>query len=108
MERQSTRKNLSVEEYKDARDEMLGNIEQEKEAIIAEVEPLRELKTGIDEIAGTGKTVLPGVVAIKKTLKRSRSRRKPTPPIETKSKRCESVRLLSPKGSSVPISESSS
>lgn len=66
MERQSTRKNLSVEEYKDARDEMLGNIEQKKEAIIAEVEPLRELKTGIDEIAGTGKTVLPGVVAIKK------------------------------------------
>lgn len=66
MERQSTRKNLLVEEYKDARDEMLGNIEQEKEAIIAEVEPLRELKTGIDEIAGTGKTVLPGVVAIKK------------------------------------------
>ena len=66
MERQSTRKNLSVEEYKDARDEMLGNIEQEEEAIIAEVEPLRELKTGIDEIAGTGKTVLPGVVAIKK------------------------------------------
>ena len=66
MERQSTRKNLSVEEYKDARDEMLGNIEQEKKAIVAEVEPLRELKTGIDEIAGTGKTVLPGVVAIKK------------------------------------------
>lgn len=66
MERQSTRKNLSVEEYKDARDEMLGNIEQEKEAIVAEVEPLRELKTGIDEIAGTGKTILPGVVAIKK------------------------------------------
>jgi hypothetical protein len=66
MERQSTRKNLSVEEYKDARDEILGNIEQEKEAIVAEVEPLRELKTGIDEIAGTGKTVLPGVVAIKK------------------------------------------
>lgn len=66
MERQSTRINLSVEEYKDARDEMLGNIEQEKEAIVAEVEPLRELKTGIDEIAGTGKTVLPGVVAIKK------------------------------------------
>lgn len=66
MERQSTRKNLSVEEYKDARDEMLGNIEQEKEAIVAEVKPLRELKTGIDEIAGTGKTVLPGVVAIKK------------------------------------------
>lgn len=65
-ERKSDRKSLTVEEYKDARDEMLGDIEQEKEAIVAEVEPLRELKTGIDEIAGTGKTVLPGVVAIKK------------------------------------------
>lgn len=65
-ERKSNRKSLTVEEYKDARDEMLGDIEQEKEAIVAEVEPLRELKTGIDEIAGTGKTVLPGVVAIKK------------------------------------------
>ena len=32
----------------------------------------------------------------KKTLKRSRNRRKPTPPTETKSKRCESVQLLSP------------
>ena len=30
MERQSTRKILSVEEYKDARDTMLGSIEQEK------------------------------------------------------------------------------
>ncbi len=66
IERQSTRKNLSVEEYKDARDTMLGSIEQEKETLVAEVEPLRELKTGIEEIAGTGKTVLPGVVAIKK------------------------------------------
>ncbi|WP_176481298.1 hypothetical protein, partial [Clostridioides difficile] len=65
-ERQSTRKNLTVEEYKDARDTMLGSIEQEKETLVAEVEPLRELKTGIEEIAGTGKDVLPGVVAIKK------------------------------------------
>lgn len=65
-ERKSDRKSLTVEEYKDARDEMLGDIDQEKKAIVAEVEPLRELKTGIDEIAGTGKTVLPGVVAIKK------------------------------------------
>lgn len=65
-ERKSDRKSLTVEEYKDARDEMFGDIEQEKEAIVAEIEPLRELKTGIDEIAGTGKTVLPGVVAIKK------------------------------------------
>lgn len=45
---------------------MLGSIEQEKETLVAEVEPLRELKTGIEEITGTGKTVLPGVVAIKK------------------------------------------
>ena len=64
--RKSDRKSLTVEEYKDARDEMLGDIEQEKKAIVAEVEPLRELKTGIDEIAGTGKTILPGVVAVKK------------------------------------------
>ena len=65
-ERKSDRKSLTVEEYKDARDEMLGDIEQEKKAIVAEVEPLRELKTGIDEITGTGKTILPGVVAVKK------------------------------------------
>lgn len=65
-ERKSDRKSLTVEKYKDARDEMLGDIEQEKKAIVAEVEPLRELKTGIDEIAGTGKTILPGVVAVKK------------------------------------------
>lgn len=65
-ERKSDRKSLTVEEYKEARDEMLGDIEQEKKAIVAEVEPLRELKTGIDEIAGTGKTILPGVVAVKK------------------------------------------
>ena len=65
-ERKSDRKSLTVEEYKDARDEMLGDIEQEKKAIVAEIEPLRELKTGIDEIAGTGKTILPGVVAVKK------------------------------------------
>ncbi|PBG42413.1 hypothetical protein, partial [Clostridioides difficile] len=66
MERQSTRKTLSVEEYEDARDPMLGSIEQAKETLVAEVEPLRDLKTGIEEIAGPGKTVLPGVVAIKK------------------------------------------
>ncbi|PBG42730.1 hypothetical protein, partial [Clostridioides difficile] len=66
MERHTTRILLSVEEYKDARDTMLGSIEQEKETLVAAVEPLRELKTGIEEIAGTGKTVLPVVVAIKK------------------------------------------
>lgn len=66
QERKSERKSLTVDEYKEARDEMIGEIEQEKEAIVAEVEPLRALKTGIDEIDSTGKTILPGVVAVKK------------------------------------------
>ena len=44
---------------------MIGEIEQEKEAIVAEVEPLRELKTGIDEIAGTGTKLPFGIVAVK-------------------------------------------
>lgn len=66
QERKSERKSLTVDEYKEARDEMIGEIEQEKNAIVAEVEPLRELKTGIDEIDSTGKTILPGVVAVKK------------------------------------------
>lgn len=61
----SERKSLTVDEYKEARDEMIGEIEQEKEAIIAEVEPLRKLKTGIDEIDTTGKKLPFGVVAIK-------------------------------------------
>lgn len=60
------RGSLSVEEYKEVRDQMIGEIEQEKEAIVAEVEPLRKLKTGIDEIADIGKTIMPGVVAVKK------------------------------------------
>ena len=60
------RGSLSVDEYKKARDQMIGEIEQEKEAIVAEVEPLRELKTGIDEIDTSGKELPFGVVAIKK------------------------------------------
>lgn len=65
QERKSDRKNLTVDEYKEARDEMIGEIEQEREAIVAEVEPLRELKTGIDEIDSTGTKLPFGVVAIK-------------------------------------------
>lgn len=65
QERKSERKSFTVDEYKEARDEMIGEIEQEKNAIVAEVEPLRELKTGIDEIDSTGKTILPGVIAVK-------------------------------------------
>lgn len=60
------RGSLSVDEYKKARDQMIGEIEQEKEAIVAEVEPLRELKTGMDEIDTAGKELPFGVVAIKK------------------------------------------
>lgn len=60
------RGSLSVDEYKKARDQMIGEIEQEKEVIVAEVEPLRELKTGIDEIDTAGKELPFGVVAIKK------------------------------------------
>lgn len=45
---------------------MIGEVEQEKKAIVAEVEPLRELKTGIDEIDTTGTKLPFGVVAIKK------------------------------------------
>lgn len=79
---------------------MLGDIEQEKKAIVAEVEPLRELKTGIDEIAGTGKTILPGVVAVKKKdLEAVKEQAKATPPTETKLESCDSVPLLSPRGS---------
>lgn len=64
-ERKSDRKSLTADEYRDARDEMIGHIEQEKEAIIKELQPLREIKTGIDDIAATTGKKLPfGVVAI--------------------------------------------
>lgn len=58
-ERVSDRKNLTVDEYKQAKDQMIGDIEQE-------VEPLRELKTNIDEIDTTGTKLPFGVVAVKK------------------------------------------
>lgn len=58
-EERAARGSLSVDEYKEARDKMLEPIKQE-------IEPLRELKTDIDEIDITGKTIMPGVVAVKK------------------------------------------
>ena len=95
------RGSLSVEEYKEVRDQMIGEIEQEKEAIVAEVEPLRELKTGIDEIDTTGTKLPFGVVAIKKkTLKRSRNRRKPTPQTETRLESCERSAAVSRRAAS--------
>lgn len=57
-ERTSDRKNLTVDEYKAVKDQMIGDIEQE-------VAPLRELKTDIDEIDTTGTKLPFGVVAIK-------------------------------------------
>lgn len=58
-EERASRGSLSVDEYKAVKDQMIGDIEQE-------VEPLRELKTDINEIDITGKTIMPGVVAVKK------------------------------------------
>lgn len=46
-ERKSTRKSLSVEEYKEARDEMLGEIEQEYTEKKAQIENLDEIATYI-------------------------------------------------------------
>lgn len=43
-----------------------AEMESEKQRIIDEIEPLRNLKAGIDEIEDTGKKILPGVVAVKK------------------------------------------
>lgn len=60
------RGSLSVEEYKKAKDEMMNGIEQERDALVKKLEPLRNLKTDIDEIADIGKTVVPGFVALKK------------------------------------------
>lgn len=57
-ERASDRKNLTVDEYKAVKDQMIGDIEQA-------IEPLRELKTDIDEIDTTGTKLPFGVVAIK-------------------------------------------
>lgn len=63
---QKARGSLSVAEYKKAKDEMIGEIEQERDTLVAQIKPLRQLKTSIDEIADVGTTVLPGVVALKK------------------------------------------
>lgn len=66
VESKSERKNLTVDEYKYARDEMIGELEQEKEAIIAEVEPLRKLKIDIDEIKNAGMRLPFGYLAVRK------------------------------------------
>lgn len=65
VEYKSERMNLTVDEYKKARGNMLEEIEQEKKLITAEVEPLRKLKTDIDEIDTFGTKLPFGIVAIK-------------------------------------------
>lgn len=65
-EQKSERKSLTVEEYKEARDEMIGEIEQEKEALVADVDTYRQLAVSTAEVDAKGKTVLPGVVVVKK------------------------------------------
>lgn len=46
--------------------EQKAELIKEKDAIVAEVEPLRELKTGIEEIENTGTNLPFGIVAVKK------------------------------------------
>lgn len=48
-ERTSTRKKLTVEEYKDARDEMIGELEKDRDAIISSLDRLEDLETQINE-----------------------------------------------------------
>lgn len=51
VERESTRKNLSVEEYKEAKDKMIRSLKQECKAILDEIEPLQELENYVfDEL----------------------------------------------------------
>ena len=51
VERESTRKNLSVEEYKEAKDKMIRSLKQECKAILDEIEPLQELENHVfDEL----------------------------------------------------------
>lgn len=64
-ELKSDRNSLTVEEYKEARDSMVGGIEKEKKALISEIESFQKLKIGIDEIADTGKKLPFGIVAVK-------------------------------------------
>lgn len=65
-EQKSTRKSLSVEEYKEAKEKMLGEIAREKATLTAEVQSLKDLTTDIAEIDNTTGTKIPlGLVAIK-------------------------------------------
>lgn len=62
------RGSLSVDEYKAAKEQMMGDIEREREAAAAELKSLRDLKalkTDITEI-NTGKSLPFGYVAVKK------------------------------------------
>lgn len=65
-EQKSTRRSLSVEEYKEAKEKMLGEIAREKATLTAEVQSLKDLTTDIAEIDNTsGKKIVRGLVAVK-------------------------------------------
>ena len=65
-EERKARGSLSVEEYKNAKDAMMGDIEQEKQALMEEITPLRQLKVRIDEVDDIGKAVFSGHVLVKR------------------------------------------
>lgn len=61
-----TKAQYEAEQLKQEHEAEKAKLSEEKDRLTAEVQPYRELKAGMDEIDSTGKTVLPGVVAIKK------------------------------------------
>lgn len=67
-ERESTRANMSPDEYKQAKDKMIGDIVKERNDLIGEVEDLKSLKTDIAEVdIQELRTKLPfGYVAVKR------------------------------------------
>lgn len=61
-----TKAQYEAEQLKQEHEAEKAKLSEEKDRLTAEVQPYRELKADMDEIDSTGKTVLPGVVAIKK------------------------------------------
>ena len=61
-----TKAQYEAEQLKQEHEAEKAKLSEEKDRLTAEVQPYREMKAGMDEIDNTGKTVLPGVVAIKK------------------------------------------
>lgn len=66
-EERRARGSLSVDEYKEARDQMMGGLVKEKEDIVREIAPLKELQVDINEINTKGKKMPFNIVLIKKS-----------------------------------------